>query len=51
MKIILHVPSQPFFHILSLMNLDIVILGYGHYLSSYVVVKELKSYTILHLEL
>jgi len=29
-KMIPHAPSQPFVHSLSLMNLDIVILEYGH---------------------
>jgi len=37
-KIILHTPSQLFFHSLSLMNLDIVILEYVHDVSSYMVV-------------
>jgi len=36
-KMILYAPFQPFFH-LSLMNLDIVILEYGHDVSSYMVV-------------
>jgi len=42
---ILHAPSQPFFHNLSLRNLDIVILEYGHDVSSYMV-EEMKSYSI-----
>jgi len=37
-KMIIHAPSQPFFHNLSLMNLDIAILEYGHDVSSYMIV-------------
>jgi len=46
---ILHAPSQPFFHYLDLMNLDIVIMEYGHNVSSYMVVLKMKSYTLHHL--
>jgi len=48
---IYHAPSQPFFHNLSLMNLDVVILVYGHDVSSYMVVYEMKSYTLHQLGL
>jgi len=43
--------SQPFFHNLSLINRDIVILEYGHDVSSYMVVQEMKSYTLHQLGL
>jgi len=47
-KMILHAPSQPFFHNLSLMNLDIVSLEYGHDGSSYMKVYTLhQSYNML----
>jgi len=36
-KMILHAPSKPFFYNLSLMNLDIVILEYGHDMSYMVI--------------
>jgi len=38
--------DSSFFRNLSLMNLDIVLLEYGHDLSSYMVVQEMKSYTL-----
>jgi len=44
--ILLPAPSQPFFHNLILMNLGFDILEYGHYVSSYMVLKEMKSYTL-----
>jgi len=37
-KMIIHALSQTFFDSLSLMNLDIIILEYGHDMSSYMVV-------------
>jgi len=37
---VLHAPSQPFFYNLSLMNLDFVILEYGHDVSSYMLRNE-----------
>jgi len=40
---ILHAPSQPFFHNLSLVNPDIVILEHGHDVSSYMVVMKRKA--------
>jgi len=41
-KMIPHTPSQPFIHSLSLMNLNIIILEYGHDVFSYMVVHEIK---------
>jgi len=37
-QMIVHAPCQTFFHDLSLMNLDIVILEYGHDMFSYMIV-------------
>jgi len=38
---IIHAPTQPFFHNLSLMNLNSVILEYSHDVSSYMIVQEM----------
>jgi len=38
--------SQPLLHNLSLMNLDFVILEYGHDVSSYMVVKLKSTHSI-----
>jgi len=48
---ILHSLSQSFVHNLSLMNLDIVILKYEHYVFSYMLVQEMKSCTLHQLGL